>query len=173
MKPMRFSKNLRSYSRVKHTHTFLLKRKVTYFRRKCIGKPWPWVMDWHSWPILKEHPFFLAWFYACSFNKNMIVLPIYGPVQIETNQAHIDYKSQYENIVSIYGWSLTEMIMQHHKHFQIPYFEAIGITDLQSWWIKRQAVRVSVFRRSNKLSSVTRYSNFPVNKKKSERYLSI
>lgn len=39
--------------------------------------------------------------------------------------------------------------------------EYFAISDLHSCWINKQAARVSVVNRSFKLSSVTRYSNFP------------
>lgn len=98
----------------------------------------------------------------------MVALPINRPVHIETKKAHIDYKLQYENIVSdIYGWTWWRRLC-NITNIADAVIKEIGITDLQSGWIKRQAAWVSVLSRSIKLSSVTRYSNFPVNKKKSE-----
>lgn len=96
----------------------------------------------------------------------MVAFPINRPVQIETKTAHIDYKLQYENIVSdIYGWTWWRWL-RNITNIADAVIKEIGITDLQSGWIKMQAAWVSVLSRSIKLSSVTRYSNFPVNKKK-------
>ena len=94
----------------------------------------------------------------------MVALPINRPVQIETKKAHIDL--QYKNIVSDrYGWTWWRWL-RNITNIADAVIKEIGITDLQSGWIKRQAAWVSVLSRSIKLSSVTRYSNFPVNKKK-------